>query len=163
MKLLTGLILALPFYSLAQDCKLKKTADPYTKEVRLSTGLMKLDGASLSIQADSKEIDFFFTMNRNESCFNDASTAVIAYEETKVKATFRNSGSVNCEGFFHIIFKNTAATNTLLNRLVTQKITGIIINGTNKTQTTITLSPEEQDKLMTLGDCLVKEAKTLIK
>ncbi|MBL7741312.1 MAG: hypothetical protein JNK14_18960 [Chitinophagaceae bacterium] len=163
MKFLAGLIFVLPLCAAAQDCKLKKTVDPYTKEVRLSTSLIKMDMASLSIQADSKEVDLFFTMNRNESCFNDASTAVINYEGTKVKATFRNTGSVNCEGFFHIIFRNTATTNTLLNRLITQKITSIVINGTNKTQTTITLTPEDQEKIMTQGDCLVKEAKALIK
>jgi hypothetical protein len=146
-----------------QECKLKKTNDPYTKELRLSTGLIAMKGAGLSIEADSKEIDFFFTMDGSEKCFNDASTAVILYEGTKVKANFRNSGSVNCDGFFHIIFRNLAGTNTLLQRLTTQKIISIQITGTNKSLITLTLSPEEQQKIMTLGDCLVKEAKTLIK
>jgi hypothetical protein len=146
-----------------QECKLKKTTDPYTKELKLSTGLISMKGAGLSIEADGKEIDFFFTMDGNEKCFNDASTATIFYEGTKLKANFRNNGSLNCDGFFHIIFRNLAGTNTLLQRLTTQKIISIQFTGTNKNLITITLSPEEQQKIMTLGQCLVTEAKTLIK
>ncbi|MEI9807947.1 MAG: hypothetical protein WDO16_08790 [Bacteroidota bacterium] len=102
-------------------------------------------------------------MDGNEKCFNDASVAVVFYEGTKVKANFRNNGSVNCDGFFHIIFKNAAATNSLLQRLITQKIVSIQFTGTNKALTTVTLSPEEQQKVMDLAGCLVKEAKTLVK
>lgn len=156
--------LLFPVYLAAQqDCKLKKTNDPYTKELKFSTGLIAMKGAGLSIEADSKEIDFFFTMDGTEKCFNDASTATVFYEGTKAKGTFRNTGSVNCDGFFHIIFRNQVGTNTLMQRLITQKIISIQFTGTNKSLITITLSPEEQQKIMTLGDCLVKDAKTLIK
>src|SRR5258705_12168933 len=99
-----------PLFLGAQDCKIKRTTDPYTKEVRLSTGFMQLDGASLSIEADGKEIDFFFSMDGKEKCFTDASTAVIIYEGTKMKGSFKNGGPVNCEGIFHIIFRNLAGT-----------------------------------------------------
>jgi hypothetical protein len=164
MRCIYLIFLLFPVCLAAQEaCKLKKTNDPYTKEVRLSTGLMPMQGTSLSIEADSKEIDFFFAMDGNEKCFNDASTATVMYEGTKVKANFRNNGSVNCDGFFHIIFKNAAGTNGLLQRLITQKIISIQFTGTNKSLITVTLSPEEQQKIMSLGDCLVKEAKTLVK
>jgi hypothetical protein len=163
MRLILVLFFGFPLWSAAQDCKLKKTIDPYTKEARLSTGLLTLRGASLSIEADSKEIDFFFTMDGKEKCFNDASTAVVFYEGTKIKANFRNGGSVNCDGFFHIIFRNGPTTTSLLQKLVTQKITSIILTGTDKKPVTVSLPPDEQQKVMTLGDCLVKEAKTLIK
>jgi len=164
MRCLYLIFLLLPVCLAAQqECKLKKSTDPYTKEARLSTGLISMKGAGLSIEADSKEIDFFFTMDGSEKCFNDASTAVVMYEGTKVKGTFKNSGSVNCDGFFHIIFKNLAGSNSLMQRLITQKIISIQFTGSNKSQILLTLSPEEQQKIMTLGDCLVKEAKTLIK
>lgn len=163
MRLICILFFLLPFYAFAQDCKLKRTTDPYTKETLLSTGLISLDGTSLSVQADSKEIDFFFSMSRKESCFSDASTAIINYEGTKVKGTFKNTGATNCEGFFHIIFKNNAATNSLLQKLITQKITSIVFTGNGATKTTVELSADEQLKVMTLADCLVKEAKTLVK
>lgn len=163
MRFITVLLFGLPLFSAAQDCKLKKTTDPYTKEARLSTGLISLRGTSLSIEADSKEIDFFFSMDGNEKCFNDASSAIIFYEGKKIKANFRNGGSVNCDGFFHILFKNGVSTTSLLQKLVTQKITSILFTGTGKTQIAITLSPQEQQKVLTLADCLVKEAKTLIK
>ena len=164
MKCIHLIVLLFPVcLSAQQECKLKKTNDPYTKELRLSTGLIAMKGAGLSIEADSKEIDFFFTMDGSEKCFNDMSTATIVYEGTKMKGSFRNGGSVNCDGFFHIIFRNQAGTNTLMQRLITQKIISILFTGTNKSLITITLSPEEQQKIMNLGDCLVKEAKTLIK
>jgi hypothetical protein len=164
MKYLYLIFLLLPVCLAAQqECKLKKTTDPYTKEAKLSTGLITMKGAGLSIEADSKEIDFFFTMDGNEKCFNDASTAVVTYDSTRVKGTYRNSGSVNCDGFFHIIFKNTAGGNSLMQRLITQKITSIQFTGSNKSQIVLTLSPEEQQKIRIMGDCLVKEAKALIK
>jgi hypothetical protein len=147
----------------AQDCKLKRTTDTYTKEIQLSTGFIPFDGASLSINADSKEIDFFFSMDGKEKCFSDASSAVVIYEGKKPKATFRNNGPVNCDGIFHIVFKNGAAVPALLQRLITQKITSIQFTGNNKSQITVTLTEEQQQTLMTKADCLMKEAKTLIK
>jgi hypothetical protein len=163
MKVLFVICFILPLWLSAQECKLKRTIDPYTKEVRLSTGFIALEGASLSIDADSKEIDLFFSMDGKEKCFSDASTAVVIYEGTKMKANFRNGGPVNCEGFFHILFKNQAATPSLLQRLITQKITSIVFTGNNKSLTTLTLTPEEQQKIITLADCLMKEAKKLVK
>ena len=152
-----------PFWLSAQDCNVKKTTDPYTKEVRVSTGFIPLQGASLSIDADSKEIDFFFSMEGKERCFSDASTAVVVYEGIRMKGNYKNGGPVNCDGIFHIIFRNTAVTPALLQRLVTQKITSIQFTGNNKTQTTIAFSPEEQQTLMARADCLIKETKKLIK
>src|SRR5437868_4417264 len=122
MKYSFVIVLLFPLWLTAQDCKVKKTIDPYTKEVSLSTGFISLDGASLSIDADSKEIDFFFSMDGKEKCFSDASAAAVVYEGTKMKANFKNGGPVNCDGIFHIIFRNTVVTPALLQRLVTQKI-----------------------------------------
>jgi hypothetical protein len=163
MKCFQFVLFLFPLYSFSQDCNIKKTTDPYTKEVRLSTGLIQLQSSSLAIEADSKEIDFFFSMTGVEKCFSDESTAVIVYEGTRMKGNFKNGGPTNCDGFFHIIFRNSPATNSLLQRLITQKITSIQFTGNNKNQTTVAFSAEDQKALMTKGDCLVKEAKSLLK
>lgn len=163
MKYILAIVFLSPLWLFGQDCKLKRTTDPYTKEIKLSTGFIVLQGASLTIDADSKEIDFFFSLNGRDKCFTDASTATVFYEGTKMKANFRNSGSMNCEGFFHVIFKNGTATPALLQKLITQKITNIIFTGNNKTQTTIGFNEEQRQVVMSLGDCLIKEAKTLLK
>jgi hypothetical protein len=163
MRLLFLCLSVLPLFASAQNCRLKKSVDPYTKETRLSTGMISLDGTNLSIEADSKEIDFFFSMVRQETCFNDASTAVVSYDSTRIKGTFRNGGSVNCEGFFHIIFRNSPGTNALLNRLITQKITSIVLTSSATSKTTIELSSDDAQKVRYLAQCLVTEAKTLIK
>jgi hypothetical protein len=163
MKYQLIIFLLFPACLQAQECKVKRTTDPYTKEIQISTGFIQLDGASLSINADSKEIDFFFSMDGKEKCFSDASSAVVNYEGKKMKATFKSNGPVNCDGIFHIIFKNAAAEPALLQRLITQKITSIQFNGNNKLQITVTISEEQQHAIMTKADCLMKEAKTLIK
>lgn len=166
MKSILAIIFLCPFvgFSQEQDCKVKKSVDPYTREAKVSSGAIRLDGATLTIHADSKEIDFFFTMDAKEKCFNDQSTAIVLYDgKAKQKATFRNSGSMNCDGFFHFIFRNTAATPALLQKLITQKIISIQINDTNKGQVMLVLSPEQQDAIIAKGGCLITEAKKLIK
>jgi hypothetical protein len=147
----------------AQDCKLKRTADPYTKEIQLSTGFIQLDGASLAINASPTEIDFFFSMDGKEKCFGDGSAVTVIYDGKKQKANYKNAGPVNCDGIFHITFKNMATTLTLLQRLITQKIITLQFTGNNKSQININLSEDQQQAIMTKGDCLIKEAKTLIK
>jgi len=163
MKYIIVIFITLPLVVTAQECKVKKTIDPYTKETKISTGFMQLDGGSLSIDADSKEIDFFFSMDGKEKCFSDASTAVVFYEGKKMKANFRNNGPVNCDGVFHLIFRNGASTPALLQRLITQKITSIQFNGNNKLQINIPFTPEQQETLMRRADCLITEAKKLVK
>lgn len=147
----------------AQDCKLIKETDPYTKETKLSTGFIFLDGASVTIDADSKEIDILFSIEGNDKCFDDNSTAVIIFEGSKIKTTLRNNGTMNCEGLFHFIFKNSVTTTSNLKKLSTQKITQITFVGNNKKETVVTVPPQEQQALATLATCLVNDAKTLIK
>jgi hypothetical protein len=166
MRLIATLFLFAPIFASAQEieCKVKKTTDPYTKEAKVSSGAIKLDGATLTIHADSKEIDFFFTMDAKEKCFNDQSTAVVLYEsKNRLKANFRNAGTMNCDGFFHFIFRNTVSTPSLLQKLITQKIISIQFTDTNKGQIMLNLSPEQQDAIISKADCLMKEAKKLIK
>lgn len=62
MKLLLTIVLLLPLFSYAQNCKLNKETDPYTKETKLSTGFIIFSGGSVTIDADSKEVDMLFPL-----------------------------------------------------------------------------------------------------
>jgi hypothetical protein len=163
MKYLLTFLLFISLQADAQDCKLIRETDAYTKELRISTGFMQLEGATLSIDANKQEIDFLFSIAGDDKCYTDASVAAIFFEGTKLKVTQRNAGSMNCEGFFHFIFKNGANGPQLLKKMSTQKVAKIIFTGNNKTETTITLSPEQQQILMDLSACMLKDAPTLVK
>jgi hypothetical protein len=163
MKYIIVVILLISQFAKAQDCKLNKETDPYTKETKLSTGFIFLEGASVTIDADSKEIDMLFSIEGKDKCFDNDATAVIIFEGVKQKTTLRNNGTMNCEGLFHFIFKNSATTTSVLKRLSTQKITQITFTGNNKKQTIINIPLQEQQSLVTLATCLVNDAKALIK
>ena len=164
MKRIVAIALLLPLFSFAQECKLKKTKDQFSQEPKLSTGFVPFSAATLSIEADSKELDFLFSLtDKSESkCFDDASTMSFVLEG-KQKANFRNTGTMNCEGLFHVTFKNLVTTPGALQRLVNKKITAISFTGNNKTVTAITLGATQQQELMDLITCVVKESKTLIR
>jgi len=168
MKKIFVFLLLAPLFSSAQDslatsCKLIKETDPYTKETKLSTGFIMLKNGSVTIDADSKEIDVLFSIEGLDKCFDNNSTAAIFFEGVKTKMSSRNGGTMNCEGLFHFVFKNTALTTTVLQKMMTQKINHIVFIGNNKKESIITIKPEQQDKLMALATCLVNEAKSLIK
>lgn len=161
MKSAVLLFCFLPLFGLAQDCKLIKEKDPYTREMKTSTGFITLQGASVTVDADSKEIDFFFSIPGK--CFNDASTVFIYLEGAKNKTTYRNAGSMNCDGYFHFKFKNSQATNTVLDKLSKQGVAHFIFTGTDKKEIAIDLLPAQQKIFMDAVSCLVTDAKTLIK
>jgi hypothetical protein len=161
MKKILTLLLLSPLFSAAQDCKLIKETDPYTKETRLSTGFIFLDGGSVTIDADSKEIDVLFSIEGGDKCFDNNSIAAIFFEGVKTKMSSRNGGTMNCEGLFHFVFKKSSVTPSLLQKIMTQKINHITFTGNNKKESTINISPADQQTLMTLATCLVTEAKTL--
>lgn len=164
MKSFLYFLLLLPVISVAQDCKVTRETDPFTKETKISTGFFAMDGGSVTIDATSMEIDFLFSIEGADRCFDNNSTAAIFFEGPKlIKFNTRNSGTMNCEGLFHFNFKNTAAPNSLLNRIMTQKINHIVFTGNNKKEATINLTPIDQQALMVLVTCLVNEAKGLIK
>jgi len=168
MKYFFTFCLFLPLSVFAQDpeaigCKLNKQTDPFTKETKLSTGFIDVNGGSVTIDADSKEIDVFFSISGIEKCYDYNSMAAVYFEGTKAKMSSRNNGSMNCEGLFHFIFRNTATTTSLLQKMSTQKINNIVFTGNNKKETKIIFSPEQQQKVLDFTTCLVNEAKTLIK
>ncbi len=158
----------LPFFVAAQDtCGLKKTTDPFTHVTKVSTGFVPftVNGVQLSISVDATptEIDFFIWFNRDQKCFDDASTIQINFEGDKLKQNYRNTGSMNCEGAFHFTFRNTANTPPNLQRLSDRRINSFVVTGTGKTVTTITLSEEQKEKLKKMASCVATEAKNLLK
>ena len=163
MKYILFTFLILSLKTAAQDCQLFRETDPYTKETKLSSGFVRLQGASLSMDANKLEIDFLFSLEGRDKCFTDASTAAVFFEGSKVKFTQRNSGSMNCEGFFHFIFRNNNSIPSLLQKMSTQKLSKIVFTGNDKRETMVSLSAEQQKIVMDLATCMVKEAPTIIK
>jgi hypothetical protein len=161
MKLILPLACVFPVFLHAQDCKIARETDPYTRETKLSSGFISLQGGSVTIDADSKEIDFFFILPGK--CFNDASTVYIFFEGNKTRTTYRNAGSMNCDGYFHFTFRNGKATPTIVQKLSAQKITHFIFTGNDKKEITVTLLQDQQKVFMEATACLATEAKTLIK
>ena len=162
MKLSFFVLIFFSFRSFSQDCNLQKEKDPITNEPKLSTGFFNLQTATLSIDAGSKNIDFFFTVDNNGKCFDYGSSVVINFEGGRLKMTLRNSGTVNCEGYFHFTFPNGHYTPAQLLNLSTKKVVSMKFTGTNKAETSITLVPQQQQLLMNLTACMIKASKTLL-
>ncbi|GAC1419217.1 MAG: hypothetical protein NVSMB67_08930 [Flavisolibacter sp.] len=144
---------------------MKKEVDPFTHITKISTGFISFAYGnahlSLSIDATAAEIDFFFWLTNEGKCFDETSTALVNYEGDRVKANYKNGGSMNCDGAFHIIFRNTALTPAALERLASKKINNIVFSGNNKTVTNLVFTPEQKQKLMDMAACTVRESKTL--
>lgn len=162
MKFLFLILLFFSAPAFSQECQLLKEKDPITNEPKISTGFFNLQIAALSIDADSKNIDFFFTVDNRSKCFDYSSTVVLHFEGGKLKITLRNSGTVNCEGYFHFTFRNSSGTPSQLLNLSTKKVVLITFNGTNKAVTTITPTPQQQQLLMDLTTCMISESKSLL-
>lgn len=168
MKPLFFLLALLPLAAAAQDCTIKKETDQFTQQPKYTTGFIPLgQGLNrflLSVDATKTEIDFFFALNNGADgkCFNDASQAIVSYEGTRLKATFKNTGSMNCEGLFHFTFRNTTATPSALTRLATLKVDSFKWIDSNKKEVTYELTEAEQALLMERVACLIKEAKSLL-
>jgi len=163
MKLLLSLIIIFPFAIKAQDCQIKKETDQFTREPKLSTGFIPLQLCSLSIDADRKAFDFFFTLEGADRCFDDNSTVVVVFDGNKQKTTFRNSGSMNCEGLFHFTVRNGPETPFAVKRFSSQKISQLIFTGNNnKKPAVITLTPAQQQTFMQISGCIAADAKTLV-
>ncbi len=166
MKCIVVICFLLPLFIDAQDstaisCKLIRETDPYTKETRLSSGFISLQGASLTVDADSKEIDFFFVIENK--CFEDESTVFIYFEGNKAKTTYRNTGRMNCDGYFHFNFRNGLTIPSVLQKLSTQPVAHFIFTGNDKKAVTVDLLPDQQKALIQITSCLVAESKALIK
>jgi hypothetical protein len=162
MKYVFALLLLSPFCARTQDCTLKKEKDTYTKEMKISTGFITLEGAMVSIEANKTEIDFLFSLSNNNKCFDDASAAAVFFENSKYKSNYKNNGTMNCQGLFHFIFRNTTSTPTALQNLANKKITSIKFKDGSGKETEVSFTPGQQQTFMTLAACMIKEAKTLL-
>lgn len=165
MKQLFFFAFFLPLLATAQDCALTREKDQFSQEPKITTGFMPfktLKRFSLSLDATKKEIDFFFNLTSvPDHCFDDQSTAVITFEGGKLKSTFKNTGSMNCQGLFHFNFKNQAATPSLLQRMASKKIPSIKLIG-SRGEVELLLNEQQQEQLMKAINCMVTEAKTLL-
>jgi hypothetical protein len=163
MKYFLFFIGLLPLAARAQECQLTKGKDPITSKPTLSTGFIELQGNTLSIDVNSKEIDFFFVLaNPAVKCLNEETEVTVNYEGGKLKTEFRNSGSMNCDGIFHIIFKNSMYTPPNLTKMASKKIVSITLTGSTPKPFIIHLTPEQQQLLMNTISCVTKEAKTVL-
>jgi len=162
MRYFIAALLLFPLTSFAQDsCKLKKTQDPYTKQLKLATGFVEIGTARVSIQATKFEIDFLFSLG-DGICFDDQSTATVFYPGTKVKTNLKNGGTMNCDGLFHLNFKNQANPNTYLQNLVNKQVSSIKFTDNTKKETVIELTGEQQQIFKALVSCVINEAKSLL-
>ena len=147
--------------SAQQDCQLIKETDPYTKLTRISSGFIDLSGASVSVDADKKEIDLLFSF-QDGRCFDDECTAMIYFTGTKLKLSLRNAGTMNCEGLFHFIFRNSTSVNYQLKKLATMKVSRFIFTDRNKKEIEVTVKPEVQDAFLRAVQCVSQEAVKLL-
>jgi hypothetical protein len=148
--------------ALAQDCALIRDNDPYTKLTTLSTGYHKLPGGALLLDASKTEIDSMLEVGNGNACFDDETTIQVFFEGTKLRLMFRNSGTMNCEGLLHVIFKNAPGTNYQLNKLISLPIQRILITNTANKEWLIQPDPEQRAKWTRSATCLVGEAKQLL-
>lgn len=160
MKYTLVLAILLPFFSTAQNCNLRSSKDPYTKEIKISTGLISLNAAQVSIEATKAEIDFMFSLPGK--CFDDASTAGLYFEGTRLKTNFKNSGTMNCDGLFHFTFRNTNPLPTALQNLGSKKVTSMRFKDNTGKETIVTLTPAQQQMFIDDVNCIINEAKKLL-
>jgi hypothetical protein len=163
MKYLFTVLFLLPLLASAQDCKLKKGTDDMTSRPTLSTGFLQFGTFTLSMDAGSKEIDFFFIVNTGSRCFDVENTNIVAvFEGGKQKTEYKNSGGLNCDGIIHVTFKNLAFTPSNLQKLATKKVISFIFTDSNSKAITIPLNPAQQQMLMDNATCIAAQAKTII-
>jgi len=84
------------------------------------------------------------------------------YEGGKLKQQFKNYGSMNCDGIFHLIFKNSAYTNSQLQRMTAKKIVSIQFTSGTQKPFIISLLPDQQLSMQNTIACVIKEAKTVL-
>lgn len=145
-----------------QDCSLIRETDPYTKLSILSTGYHKMTGGSLVLDASKTEIDWMLEVGTGNVCFDDETTIQVFFEGTKLRLLFRNSGTMNCEGLLHVLFKNAAGTNYQLNKLISLPIQRILITTAAKKEWVIEPDAAQRAKWIRSATCLVDESKKLL-
>lgn len=160
MKYIVWLALLWATEAKAQECTLVRDTDPFTRKTRISTGFINLPDGRLNIECDGKEIDLFFIVNGK--CFQDNSNIYVYFDGIKARMTYRNTGSMNCDGYVHVKYRNQANPNTMLKRFTTHKVTQIVFVDADKKEKVMTLNEEQQTALQKLATCLVDEAVKML-
>ena len=168
MKKFLSLLFLYPVFISAQDCQLRDEKDQFNQGVRLTTGFKEFAKGTeeflFSVTADKTELDLFFSLsNSNGVCFDDYSRATVIFEGGKQRATFRNGGTTNCKGNFHFVFKNQEMQPANLTNLTLKKIEKIQLAGSAEKKVELTPSPEEQELLLKMINCMVKQLEELRK
>lgn len=149
---------------MAQDCMLKNEKDRFNQDPRLTTGFVSFGGGNdkflLSISADKKEIDYFFALDHSATCFNDISRVMVTFV-SKQRANFKNGGTTNCKGYFHFVFPNQQNLNPNLTNLSQKKIATIQFTDTDNNKKILTITPQDQDKIIQLTTCVLAELEKL--
>jgi hypothetical protein len=145
----------------AQECKLLREQDLYTKQIRISTGFIDLNGASVTVDADKKEIDFLFSFKTNR-CFDDQCTATVFFAGTKFKLLLRNAGTMNCEGLYHFIFRNGTTVNYQLKKMASLPVSQLVFTDRDQKQIPVLLDDKTQQLFMKAVQCVSEEAIKLL-
>jgi hypothetical protein len=165
MKALVFCVFLVPLFASAQNCELKKEKDPFTQQPQLSTGFLRLSSwggrFSLNMVADAKEVKLLFSLGEG-NCFDDECSAALTFDGTRTKSTQKNATTMNCDGIFTIVFRNSTTTPSVLQKMTQQKISSIVLIDNNKKKIEINLKDDEKQQILERAACMVKEAKTLI-
>ena len=79
-----------------------------------------------------------------------------------MKSNFRNGGTMNCNGLFHLTFRNTNPAQSNLQNLASRKISAIRIKDNTNKETGIEFNEEQQAMLTQQINCVMQEAKKLL-
>jgi hypothetical protein len=168
MKKTLLLCFLLPLFAAAQDCNLKKETDPITSETKLVTGFVPFNASgyqfSVSMEASLKEINLFFLFENPSPCFKEESTAVAYFAGSKAKVNLKNNaGGSNCQGIFQMMYRNTNPTPVYLTKMSQTKLSSIQfkLNIDDEKLMVVNLSEAQQQRLMEMFACIIKEAKTM--
>lgn len=118
------------------------------------------------MDAGKLEIDWMIEVGNGNLCFDDNAEIQVFFEGSKQRLMLRNSGTMNCEGLLHVIFKNGTSTNYQLSKLATTPIQRIVVLKSNqsdkKEQWAIEPTPDQRVRWMKSVSCLVTESKSLL-
>lgn len=121
-----------------------------------------MTGGSLVLDASKAEIDWMLEVGDGKVCFNDEASIQVFFEGSKLRLLFRNSGTLNCEGLLHVLFKNSVSTNYQLTKLATLPIKQIVVTNPDKKSWIMEPTPEQRANWMRSASCLVEESKKLL-
>lgn len=161
-------VLFLPLFAVAQDsllCKLKSEKNDMLNSTQVSTGFKSIGSGSgdilLAIDANKMEVDFFFSLELANKCFDELSWLNIQFEGIKSKRRFRGNAQSNCKGYFHLLFRNTPQLNSNLERLATTKIISIDFMGPNDEKTEVVFNANDQQRFQQMVKCIIDQLPAL--